>query len=313
LGEGCPHGHAVTVKCPYTEDLKHRSLFAVTTTPIDGATKALHYNVTEHAKCALLEHDEEQNRRATKPHRLTSARNDSSPDLKIAACLFFRGAMARKMLKQFIAYHRLQGYDRFFIYFHDEYNHTTMSHEIPIEQPDIKYIPADIFGPKIYTNHNFLGQEMAEVDCLHRCRAMGSDFAAMHDVDEFVQVLRANTTLKEFLHPYIDNNAAGLVVYSVTWHPYSTSVLLDNTIRDSKARKRNRWKMFDKPNKVWYHSVHSISKGFGMPVRTDPYTEIRFNHFRDTGDVPLLGRPVNDTSLYDAYRGSVVDMVNQMK
>jgi hypothetical protein len=327
LGKGCPHGHTLTVRCPYTEDLKHRPLYAVTATPKGSETKGLHYNVTEHTKCALLEHDEEQNRRATKPHRLTSARNDSSPDLKIAACLFFRGALARKMLKQFIAYHRLQGYDRFFVYFHDEYNHMTMSHEIPVEQPDVKYIPADIYEPEVYTKHNFLGQQAAEVDCLHRCRAMGADFAALHDVDEFIQMRRPNTTLKEFLHHYMNHKGAGVVVHTVTWDlnssPNSTSWLLDNIIRDSRPRISDRWKIFDKPNKVWYHSVHTITKasspinyqyGKGLhSIKTSPFKDIRFNHYRNVSNVPFQGRAIKDTSMYLAYRDIVVDMVNKMK
>ncbi len=129
MGGGCPHGHTLTIKCPYRHSSPLHTLSAIPKIeymPAKGV-QAAQYNVSSHVDCILEDHIYER----IGQHDSSSIISDDDSDVKIACCLIVYGEKARAVLKQFIAYHRLIGYDHFFITLLEDYdNQTSMVHQI---------------------------------------------------------------------------------------------------------------------------------------------------------------------------------------
>jgi hypothetical protein len=316
LGDGCGHGHVVSVRCPYDQDGHLQNITGKPRTnpaPPEWANiQLVHYNISAHARCA-----EEEERLKPQQGNIGPATsnngNKTASDLKITSCLIITGEKARDGLKQFVAYHRMQGYDRFFVYFHEAFNATTMSHQIPLNQTDITYIPAHMEDRGRMTKNGFFFQNAIENDCLHRSRAFGADFVGMHDVDEYIHVVADGMTLKEWLSQHLHEIHGGVQIEQNIWqltkyHNRSSPIWLDNTVHNRHTHG-GRHKNLVRPSQVLYHAVHDITRGSGPVYKANAFKELRFVHFRDG---IRMTKPVEDLSLYQRYRDLVAKEIENM-
>lgn len=134
----------------------------------------------------------------------------------------------------------------------------------------------------------------------------------MHDVDEYLQVMAANTTLKEWLFQHGPQIRGGVKIEQHIWpltkySNQSSPIWMDSTIRDARLYGL-RHKNFVRPSQVHYHSVHEISGGDDQRYQADASRDLRFVHFRDG----IKYTPKQDTSLYDKYRELVVEGIKNM-
>ena len=128
------------------------------------------------------------------------------PDSSVerVVCTMFRGDHFE--LAQWIEYHRFIGFQHFLIYLHDARdveNSTTLPNAA-----DITYIPWN-FAPLGYSDP-VAHQAVQQMDCIQRAQARHVTWLALHDVDEYFQIMD-NSTLDDILASHEnDENIGGL-------------------------------------------------------------------------------------------------------
>ena len=203
------------------------------------------------------------------------------------ACTMFKGDHFE--LAQWIEYHRLIGFQHFLIYLHDARdveNPTTLP-----DAADITYIPwsFDDLG-------NFKGavmhQAVQQMDCIQRAQSRNVTWVALHDVDEYFQIMD-NSTLDGILESHeSDEHMGGLQLPSwffgenlsenSTMGSNETKKLVIDSIWRSMTSYRDgvpnagREKMIIRPRRVVYFACHFIV--LGGPMNAEP--RIRLDHFK---------------------------------
>ncbi|KAI2506088.1 hypothetical protein MHU86_8319 [Fragilaria crotonensis] len=93
-------------------------------------------------------------------------------------------------LAQWIEYHRIIGFQHFLIYLHG-HGDVENSTSLPIGA-DIKYIPWNFvnFG---YHRDGMIRQAIQQMDCIQRAQARNVTWVALHDMDEYFQIMDNST------------------------------------------------------------------------------------------------------------------------
>ena len=226
-------------------------------------------------------------------------------------CTMFKGDHFE--LAQWIEYHRLIGFQHFLIYLHDAHdvqNSTTLP-----DAGDITYIPWD-FASLDDHKGSIMHQAVQQMDCIQRAQARNVTWLALHDMDEYFQILD-NSTLEEILASHVgDEQMGGLQLPSWFFgeNPSESSSIGGNetrqlvidsiwrgktSYRDGRANA-GREKMIVRPRQVVYFACHCIV--LGGPMKAEP--RIRLDHFklRERGVFSFSNRMiVKDDSLQMPY------------
>jgi hypothetical protein len=279
----------------------------------ENVTSIQHYDVRTLIKCEQL-----------------VAKERPPSDVKIGACTSIKDV--RKSVEQWVEYHRIIGIEHFWIYVNEPWNELK---SLP-QRPYITYIP---YGYSMGNHHgkekkklkyyNFF-QSIAEMDCIYRSKSLGFDWVAMHDVDEYIQVMSNSTqnkpALKGFLDSFPNHENIGAVTMNSIPFGRNTQVerknetgplIMDYVWRNQKNPsdvKWGRWKNIINPRNVEYFFVHYIFKG-GKQVRLNAGTQMRVNHYKnaktgvfETRDPKAL---VRDSAFPDSYREQVMLAMGQ--
>lgn len=154
-----------------------------TVTTMTSNSTMLLYDLQEPLHCDHLEHLEHY------VHK--DVHHNKGEEAKIGACLRFRGDFDRAHVPEWIEYHRLLGFQHFWVYINEKwdvsglYNHS-----------DVTYLPFDLHWPDHashfaypYSNNKpKLSQEPASWHCLYSAKKYGYDWIVTTDVDEYIYV-----------------------------------------------------------------------------------------------------------------------------
>ena len=277
------------------------------------------YNVQPHVDCAR--------------QRMHTSQRATHPQPNIVACTLIKGDGPRKILPQWIEYHRMIGIERFMVYLHEPYQSG-----LP-KLPYVEYIPFDVEG-QVVQKAVFLFQLSQQHDCLLRARAMGSKWVATHDVDEYIHVMGLNSTadnasvslLSILEKAVVEKPGLGAMRLSEANFGRRLSPEEGAFVNGTAGFNGNNYnnsppaleidyvyhgpvlatggKVIMRPENVKYTSVHELVSG-GPEERIDP-SVVRINHFKR----PHLyreGRRYLDTSMRDAYRDRLFDRLKQLR
>ena len=303
-GRGLP----LTVLCPMSMelDLIHVEVArkwrkeggAITYPPL------ISYNVQSYAECAL--------QRA----RAGGAPPPPSPPA-ILACAVIKGDVPRKMLLQWIEYHRMVGIQKFLVYVHEPYRSSDWPNLMYVE-----YVPFDVEGGRISRTDDseFLFQLAQKNDCLHRARAMGAEWVTTHDVDEYLQTMADKQEMQlssvldqAFSTASTDKDGRGALLVQQThfgrrvpqeeeeddrnnnnnktapllqhennnyldYYDNASLLMIDHVHRGSFSDVGG--KLILRPESVRYIGVHKVLSG--VSAETIPHSILRINHYRRT-------------------------------
>ena len=223
-----------------------------------------------------------------------------SPPVQAAACTQIRGAGPTKMLEEWVEYHRLVGFQHFWIYVNDD---PSVISNLP-QHDYITYIPYNyclchhheetVFSPVYWTTMPVF-QTPVMAECILRARKEGIRWLALHDVDEYFQVMDRNASssnntnvidyletlpTKEYVGGFISlsvpfgrhprENTTQELTMDYAWHKnYSTTPI-----------RKGREKIIVRPDKVTHVGVHYIVSG-SRGTYLSPDTQIRVAHFKN--------------------------------
>ncbi|KAI2513207.1 glycosyl transferase [Fragilaria crotonensis] len=270
-------GGTLVITCPLTVQL-------VTGKRAGGGD--VEYNTSVWRNCS--DHDELQGIPAASVERMV--------------CTMFLGDHFE--LAQWIEYHRLIGFQHFLIYLHgthDVQNSTTL--------PDgtyITYIPWNFEDLRSSVMH----QAVQQMDCIQRAQARNVTWVALHDVDEYFQMLDGSTLEDVLVSHESDEEMGGLQIPSwffgenlserTAIQSNETLKLVIESVWKSKTPNLDgREKMIIKPRHVVYFACHMIVVGGYM--KGEP--RIQMNHYRERNNGVFLARNsiVKDSSFQMHY------------
>jgi Glycosyltransferase family 92 len=310
---GCPKGNSLHIRCPQQQNE------VVTNITIYNYT----YYVQDHVLCEL--------------HH---AVKEPQPTAQVAAAV-----MAYKMdvhlALEWMEYHRLIGIDHFFVYVLDA--------DFEMTWPDLEYItyiPWNL-NPQVERSmvDLFLFQTAAQTNAILRGRALGLQWVALNDMDEYI-VTRGNYTatttsaavaaatlpLKTLLAKYYEqSNVAAIQGETISFGKQNGSNktrlpwLLDYTWRNDRTfGKMKRTKCIVRPTHTEYYVIHWVSwpepdgNKQGLVIhKADPEQELWIHHYKKPQNGPFAmdlkeATTVADSFLHDMYTSVVSDRVNYM-
>ena len=218
------------------------------------------------------------------------------------ACTMFLGDHFE--LAQWIEYHRLIGFRHFLIYLHgapDVKNATTL--------PDgtyITYIPwnfADLGSPVMH-------KAVQQMDCSQRARARIVTRVALHDVDEYFQMLDGSTLEDVLASHESDGETGGLQIPSWFFGENlsaeapirsneSLKLMIDSVWKSKTPYLEGREKMIFKPRQVVYFACHMIVVGGYM--KGEPMIQMNHYWMREAGVFLAGNNVVKDNSFQMQY------------
>jgi Glycosyltransferase family 92 len=344
VNDGCPKGNSLHVRCPQktatsttTSNANNQVVTVITNITIYNYT----YYVRDHVLCEL--------HHAVKKPKSTA---------QVAAAVMAYKMNVRLAL-EWMEYHRLIGIDHFYIYildadFNDDATTVPASSYSPWPELDhITYIPWNL-NPQVQRSNVdlFLFQTAAQTNAILRARALGLQWVAMNDMDEYI-VTRGNYTassttvvptataattsprqlpLQTLLAKYYEqNNVAAIQGETISFGKENGSNktqlpwLLDYTWRNDRTfGKMRRTKCLVRPTHTEYYVIHWVSwpepdhhKDL-LIHKADPEHELWIHHYKKPQNGPFaLDRKeakilVPDTSLRDMYASVVRERVNDI-
>ena len=327
-------GFTLTVMCPTSMELHH---IEVKILPKIQQTYSLppvvSYHVQPQVDCAR--------------QRMNAQQQATHPPPNIVACTLIKGDVPRKILLEWIEYHRMIGIEHFMVYMHEPYRSN-----LP-KLTYVEYIPFDVEGD-VVQNAPFLFQLSQQNDCLARARALGSKWVVTHDVDEYIHVMASptnSTTDMVYLENTADMENTGPVsllsilekavgekpgmgaVYlteahfgqlfqeegtlangttgldGVNYNNSPPSLVMDYVYRGPLLEGGG--KVIMRPENVKYTSVHRVLSG-GPMERIDP-SVVRLHHYHRPHLRPQgKSRDLLDTSLRDGYRDRLAERLKEL-
>lgn len=325
-----PHTHVLIVTCRADSNVctgeGETCPIEILTVKRKADNSTLTYDVSKIYEC---QHDIEHNERPAFLLRQEENQNENrNTATYVGACTSVRGQKDRSKILQWVEYHRLIGFDHFWIYLNEniaEYNGT-----LP-ERPYITYIPYD------YPGVPFSHQQLVQNECIYRCRAYGISWVALHDVDEYFHVVKPQqklsvyddetqdghsqrrSSIQDLINSIQDPVSVTGIVF-LNWfygrHPEAehSPLLLDYTQRAPEPTRAGREKVIAHVQNVDYFSVHMVTRGRGSARRLDPFTEGYHNHYRRADEGvkgPFRGMLDTDTSLRDTYKEPLLQSMNE--
>lgn len=298
------------VQCPTKYD----------TSTLEGITMKMEstttsYNATGFVRCDQL----------LKP--ALQRRWDTAPSL--AAATFLRTAAPRRLVSQWVEYHRLIGVQHFFIFVHEHFH--IDDGVLPLHRPYITYLPHNFCG-RDAQGHSAVSQKICQTlyqffhpvmntEALHLGEQLGIEWVAFMDVDEYIHVHEPSQNLTSFLRALPDQPTLGGVQLKSV--PYGSSplsdkdsddgLLIDNTWRDNienlNSYDWHRMKHIAKPQShVRAVGVH-VNHGTLRVQPADPDSQVYLHHYKSLpGDHKGVFRATNqsdliqDTRLRDSFQ-----------
>lgn len=211
-------------------------------------------------------------------------------------------------LSSWLTYHRLIGYDHFWVYINEPMPNLTL--------PQASYITYVPWNYGFYDGRTSTHQGAKEQDCILRANARNVTWLALHDVDEYIQVLPSTDgSLKSILQSHEhDTSLGGLQLpcwffganqfYNTTSSSATTTsdgndpLLIDYSWRKSAPYPRGREKMFVRPQNVDYFACHHIL--VGGPMKPEP--RLRLNHYKLAHEGVFEARSQADIVLDDSLQ-----------
>lgn len=221
------------------------------------------------------------------------------PKVNLAACTMVKG-QPRALLPQWIEYHKLLGFERFYIYANEDA--AKIKDYLQLLDGNIpEYVQIIPFWYSI--DEPFFYQQAMQNDCIYRLRN-SAKWSALHDVDEFFQLMNNKKDLLTMLDSY-ERPLGGVQVFNqffgrdkripIDANSSNSTILFEKyTYRAPHVVRKGRQKVIGYLANITYFSVHMITLGSRMVV-ADPESELRMNHFRR----PQLG-------VFGYYRQSAV-------
>ena len=261
-----PHHHSLIMECP-----------ADTSTKVFNSL-GMEFELQAFLECEKLE--------SLLPPKL------SSRD-KLVMCTSVQGEQDLALVPQWIEYHRLFGFQQFWIYVNDNWIETKKG-ELPkyFDHPEVQQyaslIPYDFVHVK-----SFFYQQAIQNDCITLGRRENITWMALIDVDEFFQ-MRSGNSFVDFLEAnYGDKPGVGSLQVSNWFFGSEAStdeksaserirhpLILDYTYSARNANPRGqRAKHIVKPENVIHFSVHRLVKG-GSVEKVNPKSVMRFAHYK---------------------------------
>jgi hypothetical protein len=194
-------------------------------------------------------------------------------------------ANAAAQVPSWVAYHRLQGVEHFYIYVDDELAKVRQQLEPLVKQGLVTVI--DWQWPERYRG-SFKFQQAEQNGCLMRMRGQAR-WVALTDVDEYIQSMVPGVTVAEFLNQRNVLDHVGTLIVLSTWFGSNTNDTVQAQFQATShglmlGRYRSRGKvegqkMIANPRGMSYNSVHHITTG-GPQHNLDPEKELRLSHFK---------------------------------
>jgi len=296
VSKGCPGGSGISIQCPQQPSLGEN----ITNITVFNHT----YYVHDHVQCEL-------NHPLRVPPALSASR--SSETETTAGKPFVVGAVIMYKLNvyqvlEWLEYHRMIGVNHFYIYVMDPDLGETWWPDLHY----VTYVPWDLNNHKVADKDKFIYQTAAQVDAIHRGRALGVDWIAFNDMDEFL-VPRENYSLASYLlsQPATISAVQGETVTfgNQVGMTEPQKLQLHYTLRSVFTFGRQRCKCLVRPTQVDYYNIHWVTLATGEVHEADPFTELWVHHYKSARHgVFLFGlknETVEDTSLRDKYAAIV--------
>lgn len=194
------------------------------------------------------------------------------------------------LLPEWVAYHRRQGFQHFYIYANGHGRHVRWLMQPFVKTGIVDIIDWDLPSPRGAT---FVHQVSQENSCIQRF-VRRSKWVGLMDVDEFFHTAGGNTgiSVASWLHSQSENDThGGFQVQSCFWGSateqseqarldvLSPSTLGRYRFRAPAAETDSRQKCIVRPDNVHYFSVHMITSG-GKMLHPDPDSDISVAHFK---------------------------------
>lgn len=200
--------------------------------------------------------------------------------LNLAACTMVNPLKTKTQnIKEWVAYHYLQGIKHFRIY--SDGNPELLQIAL------MSYIQEKVVEVINWTwpDQGFHHQQTQMHSCLYRYRSIAR-WVAFFDIDEFFQAME-NLTIIEFLETK-SINFAGVTALMVRFLPNESGLLtqLSHKRSLSSLPAGDRSKCIVQPTHVHNMGVHEITNG-GASYIADPVHELRLNHYRNELDIPI--------------------------
>ena len=318
------YGQMLTLTCPTSMELHQIQADLHPHWRKFSYPPVISYHVQPHVDCA-------RQRMAT----LRTSRKTTHTAPNIVACTLIKGGVSRKILHEWIEYHRMIGIEYFMVYLHEPYQSSLPNLTY------VEYIPFDVEGEYIQAA-KFLFQMAQQNDCLTRSRALGSKWVVTHDVDEYIHVvapppnstadMKNNTTLLSILEEAAAENP-GMGAFHLSEAHFGRQTLEERAFVNSTAGLEGDnytssppalvmdyvfhgplleggGKVIMRPENVIYTTVHEVVSG-GPNERMDP-SVVRLNHYYRP-HLHLKERRYLDTSLRDAYRDRLFDRLTNQR
>jgi hypothetical protein len=265
----------------------------------------------------------------------TEHMEEQTPHAKIGACVHFRGDWCRKVMGQWIEYHRLIGIQHFWIYVNEPWDNLR---HLP-QRPYVTYVPYDYndyWDAHVAAEGHFnpgphFMQEPFQMQCLYRAKKNKLDWVTTTDVDEYIRVLSPHSTtpnnitvspLQHLLDSIANGHEiGGLIMNSIPFgsnqlmNKTNTTLVLDHVWRNQlnpENVKWGRWKLIYKPQNVWDVGIHYVHMG-GQTQRLNVASQAYIQHYKNADNGVFQSIPeelVMDTELRDQYRDRVLVAMN---
>uniref|UniRef100_A0A7S3KZY0 Glycosyltransferase family 92 protein n=1 Tax=Amphora coffeiformis TaxID=265554 RepID=A0A7S3KZY0_9STRA len=247
----------------------------------------------------------------------------NSKQAKIAACTQVKYPSSYDLVPQWIEYHRMIGIDTFWIYINDDMK--TYEAEAPdvmdyFQRRDVQqYASALPYGWPGENVEPFFFQRVLLNECIENGLRNNVTWVLLSDVDEFVNIVDHNKSLKDVVKVYEpDDNVAGVSLSNTLYgfkdtHPaFDRSkppvLVRDFVYRDEPNAPQHRSKVLVKPDHVQYMVAHKISIAtHGHEAYLDPFREARQNHYQRA-----CVRSTLDSELANSITDRLEERLNQV-
>ena len=216
------------------------------------------------------------------------SKTQQSHAVSLAACTMVKSDLVRFSLPynisvlEWIAYHKLQGFEHFYVYANED--------PAPLRRLLAPYIAEGLVEVVDWQwpTPGFQHQEAQINSCVYRYRGL-TRWAAFLDIDEFLQPLAPGDTVRAVVarnDAAAAAAAAALRVASLWFFHCEGCNVTDDPLQTRKFTFRSRdasWprsKLIVRPERVAMQFVHTIADREAM-VALDPYTELRLNHYKN--------------------------------
>jgi hypothetical protein len=246
-------------------------------TTINNSTMLL-YDLQDPLHCDYLEQLEQSLH--------NNVHHTNSEKAKVGACLRFRGEYDRALVPEWIEYHRLLGFQHFWVYINERWDVTGL-----YNYSDITYVPFDLYWPDHasyfalpYRNSQpKLSQEPASWHCLYTAKKYGYDWIVTTDVDEYIYVPKnisdatldppsppVSSTLESIIgSPFNVASSSPIHSYLSRFSPKQYSSLIMNSIPFGSNIFLNDSQTHTNLSESMVLSSSGLTKAFKQPLMID--------------------------------------------